>query len=420
MLRVLILIIIGVLTEFVFHHLLKSAFVKSKIKKQILFINYGLIFYTSALIIIITFHPPHQWNHAYRILSALGMIVWFCKFLSVLFYILIKPFQLMLRFFFKKFTQYTTDIQNKVDVLPKTEKFSRGEFIEKTALAGGALMLGGFGFGMVKGAYHYKIHKVKIPFSELPESFHQFKILQISDLHIGSFISDKPLWKVSEIIHSLNPDIILFTGDIINNYAKELEGFEDVLKSFRSPMGVYSILGNHDYGDYVRWLDLKEKEKNFMEMIEFQKSIGWKLLRNENEILSKGRQSIALIGVENWSKRLHFPKYGNLSKAYAGTEHIPFKILMSHDPSHWDAEVLLKYADIQLTLSGHTHGFQFGIEIPGFKWSPVKYVYPHWAGLYKNGAQYLYVNRGLGFIGYPGRLGIWPEITLIELQKSSA
>ena len=214
------------------------------------------------------------------------------------------------------------------------------------------------------------------------------------------------------------PDVILFTGDLVNNLAEEAEEFLEQLSSLSAPMGVFSVLGNHDYGHYVRWKDESERIANVNKLKQLQKDVGWKLLMNESHILEKNGEKLALIGVENWSSKMNFPKYGQLAKAHAETEGVPCKILMSHDPSHWEAEITEQFKDISLTLSGHTHGMQFGIEIPGFKWSPVQYVYKQWAGLYHKDDQYLYVNRGLGFIGYMGRVGIMPEITVIELDRA--
>jgi hypothetical protein len=228
------------------------------------------------------------------------------------------------------------------------------------------------------------------------------------------------------------PDLILFTGDLINNLAEEMENYIDVFKEVKAPMGVYSILGNHDYGDYISWPDRDEEHRrrereagkhlltplqqaNLERLKDVQAELGWRLLLDEHVQLERNGDRIALIGVQNWSSKARFPKYGDLQKAYAGAETYPFKILMSHDPSHWDAQVRTMYKDIDLMLAGHTHGMQFGVEIPGFKWSPVQYVYKEWAGLYEENKQKLYVNRGYGFIGYPGRVGILPEITVIEL-----
>ena len=211
------------------------------------------------------------------------------------------------------------------------------------------------------------------------------------------------------------PDLILFTGDLVNDRHTEMEDYIDVFSQLKAPMGVYSTLGNHDYGDYVKWDSKAEKIENLEQLKHVHAKLGWRLLMNEHVILEKGEDKIALLGIENWSAKGNFPKYGKMDLAHPGTETFPFKILMSHDPSHWEAEVQSKYPDIDLMLSGHTHGMQFGVELPGIKWSPVQYMYKQWAGLYEEGKQKLYVNRGFGFIGYPGRVGILPEITVIEL-----
>ena len=211
------------------------------------------------------------------------------------------------------------------------------------------------------------------------------------------------------------PDLVFFTGDLVNNVATEMDGFIDVFSNIKAPMGVFSILGNHDYGDYVKWPSKAAKEDNLNRLKEIHGEMGWRLLLNENVTLEKDGESIALIGIENWGAKGNFSRYGDLQKAYEGTGSHPFKILLSHDPSHWEAQVCKDYKDIDLMFSGHTHGMQFGVELPGFRWSPVQYMYKQWAGIYRNSKQKLYVNRGFGFLGYPGRVGILPEITLIEL-----
>ena len=211
------------------------------------------------------------------------------------------------------------------------------------------------------------------------------------------------------------PDLVLFTGDLVNNVADEMDDYMDVFDKIKAPMGVYSTLGNHDYGDYVHWDSIEDKKANLERLKQVHERLGWRLLMNEHVVLERGDDKIAVIGIENWSAKARFPKYGDMKKAYAGTENYPFKILMSHDPSHWKAEVLHEYRDIDLMLAGHTHGMQFGVEIPGLKWSPVQYFYKEWAGLYETATQKLYVNRGYGFIGYPGRVGILPEVTVFEL-----
>jgi predicted MPP superfamily phosphohydrolase len=212
------------------------------------------------------------------------------------------------------------------------------------------------------------------------------------------------------------PDLILFTGDMVNNVAEEMNDYMDVFDKLNAPLGVYSTLGNHDYGDYIMWKSAEDKEANLERLKQVHYELGWRLLMNEHIVLEKGTESIAILGIENWSAKARFPKYGNLQKAYEGSESHPFKILMSHDPSHWKAEVLKDYPDIDLMLAGHTHGMQFGFELAWFKWSPIQYVYKEWAGLYQMASQRLYVNRGFGFLGYPGRSGILPEITVLELS----
>lgn len=295
------------------------------------------------------------------------------------------------------------------------EGITRSVFLSWFALAVGGSLFGSliYGFG---NKYKYNIKRVQLSFDNLPKGFKGLKILQISDIHSGSFTDKKAVNHGVEEILRENADIILFTGDLVNDKATEMEDYMDVFNQLKAPMGVYSTLGNHDYGDYVQWpIEGVSKVQNLENLKKVHAALGWKLLMNEHVVLEKNGDQVALLGIENWSAKANFPKHGRMDLAYPGTEKYPFKILMSHDPSHWDAEIKIKYADIDLMLSGHTHGMQFGIEIPGFKWSPVQYVYKQWAGLYEEVKQKLYVNRGFGFIGYPGRVGILPEITVIEL-----
>ncbi len=264
--------------------------------------------------------------------------------------------------------------------------------------------------------YKYEVRKIQLSFDNLPAGFKGLRIVQISDIHSGSFLDKKAVAHGVDEILALKADIILFTGDLVNDLATEMNDYKDVFNKLNAPMGVYSTLGNHDYGDYASWPnDYTTKEQNLENLKKLQADMGWRLLMNEHVALERNGDQIALIGIENWSAKARFPKHGRMDLAYPGSEKYPFKILMSHDPSHWEAQVQPKYPDIDLMLSGHTHGMQFGVEIPGFKWSPVQYIYKQWAGLYEQGKQKLYVNRGFGFIGYPGRVGILPEITLIEL-----
>jgi predicted MPP superfamily phosphohydrolase len=254
-----------------------------------------------------------------------------------------------------------------------------------------------------------------LQFPRLPKAFAGMKIAHISDIHSGSFTDKSAVERGVQLLMAQKPDLIIFSGDLVNDRAAEMANFMDVFSQLQAPLGVYSTLGNHDYGDYVRWESPEEKRANLQQLQSIHKQLGWRLLMNEHVVLERGGEQIALLGIENWSAKGRFPKYGDLSQAYAGAKDIPFKMLISHDPSHWEAEVLPKYSDIDLMFSGHTHGMQFGLEIPGIKWSPVQYMYKQWAGLYSNGDRKLHVNRGFGFIGYPGRVGILPEITMLKL-----
>ena len=293
---------------------------------------------------------------------------------------------------------------------------SRAKFLTQAGLIVAAIPFASILYGMVKGRFNFRTTYQKLEFENLPKSFDGFKIVQISDIHIGSFIGqEEQVKKAIELVNEQNPDIILFTGDLVNNFSEELNGWIPILSNLRAKYGKFSILGNHDYGDYFEWNNQAEKDENLQRIIKAHSEIGFRLLLNESETIELNNSKIAIIGIENWGLP-PFPQYGNLKQAMDGTYNYPFKILLSHDPSHWDAEVINK-TNIDLTLSGHTHGMQFGIDIGNFKWSPVQYKYPRWNGLYQNNNQYLYVNIGLGYIGYPGRVGMPPEITVIELYN---
>lgn len=294
------------------------------------------------------------------------------------------------------------------------EAISRSVFLSWTGMLLGGGLFGSFiyGFG---NKYRYQVKRVRLAYDNLPAAFRGLKIVHISDIHSGSFNDKEAVLKGVAKIMKEQPDLILFTGDLVNNVATEMTDYLDVFSRLKAPLGVYSTLGNHDYGDYVSWESDAAKAANLQHLKDIHAAMGWRLLMNEHVVLQKGTDQVALLGIENWSAKARFPKYGDMKKAYAGAAGYPFKILMSHDPSHWRGEVLEQYPDIDLMLSGHTHGMQFGVEIPGFKWSPVQYVYQEWSGLYEKDRQKLYVNRGFGFIGYPGRVGILPEITVFEL-----
>ena len=296
----------------------------------------------------------------------------------------------------------------------------RRKFVSQIALVIAAVPFLSLFYGMTKGKYNFKVRKETLHFPDLPNEFDGFTLTQISDIHSGSFDDAEKIQHAIDLINAQESDLLLFTGDIVNNHADEMEPWIAMFKSIRPhTYGKFSVLGNHDYGEYLDWDSPKEKEQNFQNIKDLHQKIDFKLLLNEHVKLQKGAASLALVGVENWGVK--FKKAGDLAKAGAGLTAEDFKILMSHDPSHWDVEVKNHPDHYQLTLSGHTHGFQFGIEIPGWlKWSPVKYVYNQWAGLYENASRYIYVNRGFGFHAYPGRVGIMPEITVIELKKGKS
>jgi predicted MPP superfamily phosphohydrolase len=295
------------------------------------------------------------------------------------------------------------------------EGISRSVFLSWLGLAAGSTLFGSLLYGF-SNKYNYQLKRIKLSYDNLPHAFKGLKIIHISDIHSGSFTDKKAVLKGVEKILNEKADIILFTGDLVNDRTSEMEDYMDVFNRLHAPMGVYSTLGNHDYGDYARWpFNGITKDQNLEHLKKVHADLGWRLLMNEHVVLERDGQQVALIGIENWSAKARFPKHGRMDLAHAGTEQYPFKILMSHDPSHWEAEVQPKYSDVDLMLSGHTHGMQFGVDIPGFKWSPVQYMYKQWDGLYESGKQKLYVNPGYGFIGYPGRVGILPEITVIEL-----
>jgi uncharacterized protein len=294
---------------------------------------------------------------------------------------------------------------------------SRSEFISRLAIFTAGIPFLSLGYGMLRGGYNYQLRRVTLRFANLPKAFHGTTIVQLSDIHVGSFGSHRAVQRGIELVNAQQADYLVFTGDLVNNRTAEVNPWMKQLSELQAKKGIYSVLGNHDYGDYTQWPNQAAKEQNMAHMFEVHRKLGWRLLMNEHVILESQGERIALIGVENWGARGRFAQYGRLQDALAGTQDIPFKLLLSHDPSHFEAEVLEKEA-IDLTLSGHTHGMQFGVEIPGYiKWSPASLVYPYWAGLYKFGQQFLYVNRGFGFIGYPGRVGILPEVTLITLES---
>ncbi len=291
---------------------------------------------------------------------------------------------------------------------------SRSAFISWLGIGVGSTFFATLFYGF-RNKYNYQVKRIKLSYKNLPAGFKGLKILHISDIHSGSFTDKAEVEKGISMMLKENAELVLFTGDLVNDQAGEMDNYKDIFSKITAPMGVFSTLGNHDYGDYMSWDSPEAKKQNLENLKDVHRQMGWRLMMNEHIVLERNGDKIALLGIENWGAKGNFPKYGKMKKAYPGTEHLPFKILMSHDPSHWDAEVRPRYPDIDLMLAGHTHGMQFGLESPFMKWSPVQWMYKQWAGLYEEKNQKLYVNRGYGFIGYPGRVGIMPEITVIEL-----
>lgn len=311
---------------------------------------------------------------------------------------------------------------------------SRKRFISQVSAGIGGLTFAGLGYGVMKGAHNYKLHKVTIGLKNLPAAFNGIKVGHISDIHSGSFWDMRAVEKGVDLLMAQKPDVIFFTGDLVNNIADEMtDDYIRIFSKIKAPMGVYSCLGNHDYGDYYTWPDKNSDDfvrtasnkghmspmqmANLEKLMGVHKQMGWDLLMNENRILERDGEKIAILGIENFGAKGRFPKYGKMKEAHAGTEGIATKLLLSHDPSHWEYEVLKKYPDVNIMFAGHTHGAQFGIETANFQWSPVKYMYKQWAGVYKQNEQFLYVNRGFGYLGYPGRLGIRPDVSVLTLTN---
>lgn len=300
------------------------------------------------------------------------------------------------------------------DAVPIT----RTIFLSRLGIILAALPFLGFIWGMVRGRFNFRIENQKLTFPNLPESFEGLKIVHISDIHIGGFKGfQTQVEEAIEMVNAQQPDIIFFTGDLVNNFAEELDGWIPILSQMKARIGKYSILGNHDYGNYYHWNSETEKTENFRKILNAHSEIGFQLLNNQSVTLSKNEEQLAIIGVENWGHP-PFPQYADYNKASKNLETIPFKILLSHDPDHWDAKIQGK-TDVDLTLAGHTHGMQFGFKIAGHEWSPAQYKFRRWAGLYQEKNQYLYVNRGFGYIGYPGRVGMPPEITVLVLSNKA-
>ena len=303
--------------------------------------------------------------------------------------------------------------------LKSSNKISRSKFLSISASLAYGIPITSLTYGILSNnVYDYRIKRRQINFKKLPLAFDGIKVCHVSDIHVGSLRNRLAVRGGIDMITNEKPDVIFFTGDLVNDKAKELMGWGDDLSKIKAPLGVFSVLGNHDYGEYTSWKNEISKTKNFNDLLTAQKEFGWNLLRNQNTKIFVDGESINIIGVENWSASRRFQQYGKLDVAYEGLNKNDFKLLMSHNPSHWNAHVTNNFKDIDLTLSGHTHGLQYGIDIGKFRVSPVRLAYKQWADLYTSNNQYIYVNRGFGFMGYPGRVGILPEITILTLKRS--
>jgi uncharacterized protein len=362
-----------------------------------------------------------EWPRFFRVYPfALIFILYISKLFVVVFLVIddaIRAVRFAYEFISDKFFSKPDAVASASSATGGLPNISRLKFLSQVGAAVAGVQFVSLLYGMARGAYDFRVRKVALQFPNLPDGFDGIRILQISDVHSGSFSGSKQLGNAVSLINEQGADLVLFTGDLVNDRSSEAEEFGYTFEKIKAPLGVYSILGNHDYGDYVAWKSVDEKKKNLQRLKDLQRDFGWKLLNNSHSYVERNESRIGLVGVENWSRSMRFKKYGDMSVATKDFKPEQFNILMSHDPSHWNAEITSHYKFIDLTLSGHTHGMQYGVEIPGFRWSPVQYVYKQWCDLYEQDRQRIYVNRGLGFIGYPGRVGILPEITVFELHK---
>ena len=410
-LRWTFLVIVFLLIEIYAFQAFKTVFKKNWILKFYFIIN--------ALII---FNLLYRFIKIYN--NSLDFSDVFYNYLSIpfAFFITLLGFKLIVIsfLFIEDITRIIHSIFNFIFPSNESNKFltQRRSFISKIALIIAALPIPFVIHGIYRGRHNYRVLSYELEFNDLPAEFDGYKITHISDIHSGSLQKINKVEYAVDLINKQNSDLVLFTGDFVNNKAIELNKWKKIFSKIKAKDGKFSVLGNHDYGDYVNWKSDQEKKENFKNLLNSQKEMGFKLLLNESVNINSLNQSISLVGVENWGKG-GFRKNGDIDKACVGLRKKDFKVVMSHDPSHWDQILLNHQTHFHLTLSGHTHGMQFGIEIPGWiKWSPVKWVYKYWAGIYYEKNQYLNVNRGFGVLGFPGRVGVWPEISVITLKKT--
>ena len=368
----------------------------------------GLLIYYMGL--------PVKFANSLRIIIASGLTIQYVAKIFIFLFLLLDDIIHLLKLAKPKLYAYLR-LPNSHKKLSGTP-IARSKFLAQTGIVLATVPLASMSWGVINGAYDYRIRRKVIHLPNLPSAFHGLRIGQISDIHSGSFWNKTAVKGGIEMLIAEKCDLVFFTGDLVNYRANEVNDYIDIFSKVKAPLGTYSILGNHDYGDYVSWSSMAEKKKNLQEVKQAHQQLGWNLLTNSNHLLTQSNEQLAIIGVENWSRITRFPRYGDLKKAVVGTEEAPVKLLLSHDPTHWRSEILTDFSEIDMMFAGHTHGMQFGVETKTIKWSPAQYMYKEWADLYQEGSQYLYVNRGYGFIGFPGRIGIAPEITIFELRIS--
>ncbi|MDN5203470.1 metallophosphoesterase [Fulvivirgaceae bacterium BMA10] len=382
--------------------------------RQIVSLLYWTI--TGSLILglfIYFFGNPDKLSKRFRTIIMVGVFTNVLSKLFVILFLFVDEIQ--------RFGQWA--FRSIVSIFDENKNSSEIAYTERSNLlsAGGLISAGipiiAVSWGILSGAHDYRIRRKTIYLPNLPKAFDGIRIGQLSDIHAGSFHNKIAVKGGIDLLHKEKVDITFFTGDLVNNQADEMQDYMNIFNRVSAPLGTYSVLGNHDYGDYVRWPSREAKVKNLENLKTIHQLLGWQLLLNEHKVISVDGEKMAIIGIENWGAKGRFSQYGKLAEAHEGTQEVPLKLLLSHDPSHWETEVLKEYGDIDIAFAGHTHGMQFGVEIGDFKWSPIQYMYKQWAGLYQHEGQHLYVNRGFGYLGYPGRIGIPPEITVITLKK---
>jgi uncharacterized protein len=378
------------------------------------YIFWGVTTLTLAGMWAYNFINPDLLGKNLRTFIMVGVFINYFSKIFVVLFLIIDDLGRLVRWIVAKFTGHTVTSNAPVG---GAGNISRSEFLMKTAVVAGSIPAVAGVWGILSGAHDYRVRRVKLALKNLPKQFEGMTIAQISDIHSGSFFNRIAVKGGVEMLMKEKPDMVFFTGDLVNNLASEVQEYIDIFNKVKAPLGVFSTLGNHDFADYVRWDNAADKQRNLKDLMHAHKVMGYDLLMDEHRFIEQGGEKLAIIGVQNISGQNRFRTYGNLQKAHQGTEEAPVKLLLSHDPTHWDKEVNTKFKDIDVMFSGHTHGTQFGITIGEKTWSPAQYAYKQWAGLYEEGNQKLYVNRGYGYIGYPGRVGMPPEITVFELVK---